>query len=417
MKKKSNDKPRPADRGKSLWRRITCLLLLAVLVAGMAFGADAATIILNGVGGSGIPGATNSAVGAYNIFDDDGKVLGYRFTLLDANNEKHGAPTDVYISSYMSSLLTSASSTLTIAKDKANNYTRMSKLDYMGKYTTLQLKLESTTGTSPSAHVDKYSKLDTTVGLTLPATAAEMEGWPGDVNLTTLLSALWNTSFATAVNNKYELCIEPIYAVKIGGSWFGLTVAEMGIMAHENGTVHDGDTSWDAVTGSAANVGSWKNIAYYTHCDWPMALTLQEDAFGVDVSAYPDLERGYGKRATDRQLVTGKYGVMQVKLAQTVNTYNNTIGHWVSGFTNGEGSNASGDWFLLKYSYYYGVAAGTQYAMTDAYAAKIPNGVYLYNYFGYYDSAGNWVSSHTLDTPGGVSLQECPQGAAYSASI
>ena len=110
MKNKSTH---PSGKGRQTWTRTVFALLLAlVMMFSLPTQAAAETIIVNGTPGGGIPGATNSESGAYNIRDDDGYIMGVRFTLVKADGTTVGAPTDVYRSSYASSHFLAVTSTL-----------------------------------------------------------------------------------------------------------------------------------------------------------------------------------------------------------------------------------------------------------------------------------------------------------------
>lgn len=392
MKLNRNYNTRPAERGRHLTRLLCLLLLLVMAVPLLAPRANAASIVINGVPGGGIPGATSSASGSYAIYQTTATV-GFRFTLVDASGKTKGMPYDIYEDSTLASVLwvtsnngANAKSLHTVVKNE-NTEIRYTKMEYAGIYLaeptlpTIEMTSTSDLGT--------YGRLDSALGLSLPTNAAAMAAWPNISFMPNLVEALWNTNLTDMYNNGYSIAIEPLYPAKIGGAWFCATVTEYAIMAASHGTAYSGTPSWTAQVINSSNANSFAFLTNYTHCHWPSALKLEKAAWGIPVPSRT-LAASSGNRGTAQEIITQGYGIMQVS-PMDLAKYNNTIAHYAGGFTNGEGNSSGKDWFLMGNTSIPGYAAGNQFTMTPAFATSIPNGLYLKPQFPTSDISGTWT--------------------------
>lgn len=78
-----------------------------------------------------------------------------------------------------------------------------------------------------------------------------------------------------------------------------------------------------------------------------------------------------------------------VNAKYSINSYTNTIGHWMSGFRNGEGNNDGGTAFNIANTTFTGTY-GSTYTMNSSRATRIPNGFYLASSFGSSSISGSW---------------------------
>ena len=250
MKLNRNYNTRPAELGRHLTRLLCLLLLLAMAVPLLAPRANAASIVINGVPGGGIPGATSTASGSYAIYQTTATV-GFRFTLVDASGRTWGKSYDIYEDSTLASVLWVTSNNGANAKylhavvKNTDNEERYTKMEYAGIYLaeptlpTIEMTSTSDLGT--------YGRLDSALGLSLPTNAAAMAAWPDISFMPELVYTLWNMKLTDMYNNGYSIAIEPLYPAKIGGAWFCATVTEYAIMAASHGTAYSGTPSWTAL--------------------------------------------------------------------------------------------------------------------------------------------------------------------------
>lgn len=394
MKNKKNIN-HPPERGKRLWQRLLCLCLLSVLcwMIPMGVRADEEEIIVNAKPGGGIPIATSGASGAYDIYDDDGYTLGFRFTLVDADDNQVGDVKDVYENEYFSSFLSNHPELVTMYDSSSNTQKiKLSKMEYISMYASEPYyNYVLTTSSSVSEHVDgEVSFLDSAIGISLPSTAAAMASWPKTDNLEALIPALWDISLDKAGSNQYSIAVEPIYAIRIGGEYFALTVAEIAINAVVNGTAYSGTPSWTAMTSSSSDTSSFQRLTQYTHGTWPMQLRLEEDAFGIDVSEWRDLSpTPQSERGTAKEIIEGNYGIMQIMVNDHISSYTNTIAFFAGEFSNGEGNGTDTNWLYVGEKTFT-AENGSSVTMNAARSITVPHGHSLMTTFGTSGLTGSW---------------------------
>lgn len=379
---------------KCSWSRVVVMLLLFATMVAVLTPQQAGAVTVNGEAGGSIPGASNTNVtGGYAIRSTT-RTMGFRFTVVSEDGTEHGAPKDIYAEAFLTDIL-----------DDFKNYgildVKRNKMDY-----ALLYKSSSTTYNytpmrfeTPSAIANGTDRfLDTDLGLVLPVSAEDMVNtWAYyDENIDKVLDALWDMDLSKDLaDNDYHLAVEPIYAVKIGGMYFPLTVTEAVIYAALDGTAYaEGTTDfWNTKPQYTGDNGTtWKTISGYTHGAWPESMKLAEAAFGL---ADPSTTLKTSSRGTAKNIIEKGYGIIDISeenfaTEEDPATYTNSIAFWLGGLTNSEGNNAEGTWYYLGQKT-FDVTAGQDYTLSAGNSYTVPNGCYLVNTIGNSSITGTWT--------------------------
>lgn len=227
--------------------------------------------------------STTNSKGGYAIpnmlANNSNRAVGYRFTLIDASGNSVNGCKDVY---RMATHRTDGRNYLTYYKPTV----KYPKTYINGNYSWLSLS----TGSGYSG-----CWWDSDVGLALPEVTTQVEGWCNDTNASHILSVFWNISIQTLENNRWAILIEPIFPVKIQGTYHSLTVTEIAFYGSTKfGINSDGNIS--------SNSNSWGFIANYTNRHLPNSLRLNTAYVGISAAEYTS------RRITFNSIIQNGYG-------------------------------------------------------------------------------------------------------------
>ena len=182
--------------------------------------------------------STTNSKGGYAIPDmlanNSNRAVGYRFTVIDNKGNGINGSKDVYRHA-------------TQSKDRKNYLTyykpnaKYPKTYIRGNYSWLSVSTSN-----------GYSGCwwDRDLGLALPELTTQIEGWCNDSNVSKLLSKLWSISISTLESSRWAVLIEPIFPVKIQGTYHSLTVTEIAFYGStkfgiaSNGNISSNSNSW-----------------------------------------------------------------------------------------------------------------------------------------------------------------------------
>lgn len=233
-------------------------VLLSVFCTVPAF-----ALTFNGTSSAGGDGSsTTASSGGYAVptmlTNNSNRAVGYRFTIIDANGNTAGNSKDVYRAATKN-----ADNRNYLTYYKPN--TKYPKTYLRANYTRLSM-------TTSAGYTSCWWDVD--VGLKLPELTTGIAGWSNDANAAKLLSKLWSISIATLENNRWAILIEPIFPIKIQGTYHSLTVTEIAFYgAAKFGSGSNGNAS--------ANSNSWGFIANYTNRYLPNSLRLTSAYVGM----------------------------------------------------------------------------------------------------------------------------------------
>lgn len=386
-----------------LWSRVLVLILLAATMISVLQPQRAQAVEVNGQAGGSIPGASNTNVtGGYAIRSTT-IPLGFRFTVVTESGAIVKDPKDIFANSQLSDMISGGYKTYGILDVKRCKITYKDIYKSSStKYNYTNVTLSSASGIASSS-AGRY--LDTNLGLTLPTSASSMVNtWSQyEENIDKVLEALWSMDITSDwAANDYHLAVEPLYAVKIGGQYFPLTVTEAVIYSVLDSTAYstangrwDGTTAglWTAVPDYTSDNGTtWQTISGYTHGAWPESMKLEEAVFGL---SDPSTTLSTSSRGSAKNIIEKGYGIIDVSKEyfpsiSTPTTYTNTIAFYAGEFKNQEGNSSSGNWLSLG-STTFTADAGSSVTMNSSRSISAPNGHYLASTFGTSGLAGSWT--------------------------
>lgn len=238
----------------------------------------------NGTASAGGDGSnTTASTGGYAISsmltEDSNRAVGYRFTVINAKGTAQKSCKDMFrYSSYTSF---------------NQNYAGMYKFNT--KYPKTYYKDNYTSGSySTSATMTNVSH-DTDYGLALPEATTGLKAWCTNANMGVVLDKFWSITIDTLESNSWAILIEPIFPLKIEGTYHTMTVTEIGVY----GTAKFGSGSSG---GSSANSNSWGFISNYTNRYMPNALRLTSKHANLNAASEVSSRLSFGS------IVTGGYG-------------------------------------------------------------------------------------------------------------
>lgn len=215
---------------------------------------------------SGDGSSTTASSGGYAVPDmlvnNSNRAVGYRFTVIDANGNTAGTSKDLY----------------RLATKNADNRNYMGFYKFDTKYPKTYLRANYTWLSMSTSAGTSNCRWDTDIGLNLPELTTGVAGWSSDTNAAKLLSAFWGISISTLEANRWAILIEPIFPIKIQGTYHSLTVTETAFYGSAKfGSGSNGNSS--------KNSNSWGFIANYTNRYLPNSLRLASAYVGMPAAA------------------------------------------------------------------------------------------------------------------------------------
>lgn len=277
----------------------TVSILLAVLI--LLGSVSVSALNFNGTTSSSGDGSSATAsTGGYAVpnmlVNNSNRAVGYRFTVCNSQGTVAYSPVDMFREATWS-----ADGIFYAGYYKFDS--KRSKTELKSIYTYSAF---STSGTTAACcH-------DSNIGLTLPNDTTGLEGWCTDYNIGVVLRGLWGISVATLEQNAWAVLIEPIFPVKIQGTYHSLTPTEIAVYgASKFGAGSRGN--------SCSNSNSWGFIAYYTNRHLPNALRLASSYMGMSAAGYASscltfseiINNGYGAA-----IVYGNYLTLPPKIVR-----------------------------------------------------------------------------------------------------
>ena len=267
-------------------RRFRKTIITLIFMTALALVCAMPTFALNFNGSSSAAGdgsSTTNSRGGYAIPDmlanNSNRAVGYRFTVIDNKGNGINGSKDVYRHA-------------TQSKDRKNYLTyykpnaKYPKTYIRGNYSWLSV---STSNGYSGCWWDKD------LGLALPEVTTQIEGWCNDSNVSKLLSKLWSISISTLESSRWAVLIEPIFPVKIQGTYHSLTVTEIAFYGSTKfGIASNGNIS--------SNSNSWGFIANYTNRHLPNSLRLKAAYVGIPAAANTTV------RITFESIIKNGYG-------------------------------------------------------------------------------------------------------------
>lgn len=271
---------------KKLYRAVSIILTVLLLFTQISVGVSA--LNFNGTASSGGDGSsTTASTGGYAISSmltvNSNRAVGYRFTIIDAAGNSKKNSKDVFRKSSETAFGQNYSSF-----HKFNS--KFPKTYYLKNYTSGSYSTSATT-----ANVCH----DVDMSLTLPEDTTGLKAWCTNANMGVVLNYLWGITVSTLESNAWAVLIEPIFPVKIEGTYHSLTVTEIGVY----GTAKFGSGSNG---GSSSNSNSWGFISNYTNRYMPNSLRLTSAYAGIPAAAYISSRISFGT------IVTQGYGAAVV---------------------------------------------------------------------------------------------------------
>jgi len=250
---------------KKTFKKAVSVLLAVLLLVGTI---NVSALNFNGTtSASGDGSSATASTGGYAVpnmlVNNSNRAVGYRFTVCNSQGTVAYSSIDMFREATWS-----ADGIFYAGYYKFDS--KRSKTELKSIYTYSSF---STSGTTAACcH-------DSNIGLTLPNDTTGLQGWCTDYNIGVVLRGLWGISVATLEQNAWAVLIEPIFPVKIQGTYHSLTPTEMAVYgASKFGAGSRGN--------SCNNSNSWGFIAYYTNRHLPNALRLATGYMGMPAAGY-----------------------------------------------------------------------------------------------------------------------------------
>lgn len=246
---------------KKLFQAVSVMLAVILLCAESISVVSA--LSFNGTASSSGDGSsTTASTGGYAIPSmltvNSNRAVGYRFTIIDAAGTAKKSCQDVFrYASYSS-----------FGPDFLGYY------KFNTKYPKTYYKDNYTSGSYSTSSRTTNCYYDNTLGLSLPEATTGLSAWCTNANIGIILSKLWSITISTLESNSWAILIEPIFPLKIQGTYHSLTVTEIGVY----GTAKFGSGNNG---GASANSNSWGFISEYTNRHMPNSLRLTSTYAGM----------------------------------------------------------------------------------------------------------------------------------------
>ena len=231
--------------------KILSLLLVSFTLAS-SFAQSFSALEWDGDSEGGFAGDTEAGPNGYAIrYTDDRNLLGYRFSVVDKNgSNKVTKVIDVF---------RKASN----APYGEKEYDRAYKFSM--KYNKKQLINNQNSGFSTvKNNVNCYKESDMSFATELPVTS-ELQTWQNNVNNINKILSVLGVGSVSNFNNGDKILVEPIYDIRLEGTYHALTVTEIALYGkHILGASSDG--------GSSSTSESWGFISGYVNRIYPNSL-------------------------------------------------------------------------------------------------------------------------------------------------
>ncbi len=276
-------------------KRLLLMFLMVIAVTGSTGGlmqVDAITVIGSSSGGNS---GGNTATGGYAVHASSDECVGYRFTVVNSAGAVQTESIDIY---------RSGSTYGATAYNSYAQYSTKCKSEWISCYSSL------TSYTSVDTKSNYY--LDSTISLTLPEPGSIKSYLETETYTSVILGRMGLT--ISGIGDGCMLIAEPLYSVKLAGTYYVMTVSDMGVYGY---IYYDKSTT--APVDKSATDGTYAYVKRYTNNIYPNLL-YTEDGKGLWTNA---TELSYTSRTnytatTYQKLITYGYGVC---IAYGTNSY------------------------------------------------------------------------------------------------